>query len=95
MDSVLELSHIPAHKCTDEDYANFKEPIKSSKSKFDKLKNADALYCIDWKSADIEIFGSESSADYGGLDILVSPCNVAWPIPRSSGGIDQGVSDEC
>ena len=95
VESELERRLIPVHTCTDADYANFKAPIKSSQKKFDKLKKDDALQCIDWKSEGLELFGDESSSDYGALDILVVPCNVAWPIPRSRGGTDQGVSDEC
>ena len=59
------------------------------------MKNNGALKCIDWKSEGVDIFGGDSSPDYGGLDIIVVPCNVAWPIPRSRGGTDQGVSEEC
>ena len=53
------------------------------------------MHCIDWESGEIDIFGNVNLPDYGGLDILITPFNVAWPIPRNKGGLDQGVSEDC
>ena len=91
----IERHLIPVHSCTDTDYATFKTPERGSLAKYERLKKEGSLKCIDWKSAGIDIYDTESGADYGGLDILVLPCNNAWPIPRSEGGTDQGVSDDC
>ena len=91
----LERRLVPVHSCTDTDYATFKTPERGSLAKYERLKKEGSLKCIDWKSAGIDIYDTESGADYGGLDILVLPCNNAWPIPRSEGGTDQGVSDDC
>ena len=90
------LEHlIPVHTCTDADYAKFKTPTTSSQVQFEKLRKDGGLKCVDWKSEEIEIFGGASSLESGGLDIMVMPCNVAWPVLKSKGGTYQEVSDEC
>ena len=53
------------HACSDDDYSKF-YPIESSKQiKLDKMRDQSALFCLDWDTLDLEIYGSwTNGGDY-------------------------------
>ena len=94
IDSVIERRLVPIYPCKAADIARLL-PDRNEDSIVKHLREEGAMQCIDWKTANFEIFGNTDLPSYGGLDILVTPCNVAWPIPREKGGTDQGVREDC
>lgn len=46
-DGSFKMSEIPMHDCTEEDYANFYPPEKSSIKAVERYKKQGALKCLD------------------------------------------------
>ena len=80
------------HKCTEVDYDKFHPVDRSAVSKVEKMKQESSLYCIDWDSTDVDLYGNwASTANYQAIDIMVVPCGQELP------GLDQDAQDieEC
>ena len=73
----LTEQHLPFHRCTTEDLAQFYPLARSAKDEFKSLTE-DAhrgLFCLDSWPEDMYIGGDFSSADYQSLDFILTPCN--------------------
>lgn len=44
--------------------------------RLDFLRKQNGLKCTDWAAESIEIWGTESSGNFGAVDIMVVPCAV-------------------
>ena len=76
-DGEASSREVPVFPCRDEDFAKFYPVDDRSISRLNKMRSSPdkQLYCIDWETAQIELFGLEVGNDYAYLDIAVVPCN--------------------
>lgn len=51
-------TYIKLHHCTGSDFARFHQPAKHSEARIQNLNDSGGLFCIDWQSADIELYGA-------------------------------------
>ena len=65
IEGVYTSKYYPMHACSEDDYSKF-FPIESSKQiKLDKMRDQSALFCLDWETLDLEIYGSwTNGGDY-------------------------------
>lgn len=83
--SIMTKHVIPMHHCTEKDFEKFHEPIEHSVNRFRQFKENGDLHCIDWKEADVAIWGDRSSGNFGALDIMAIPCHVGMLVyPRDT-----------
>ena len=68
---------LPTYKCTDDDYAKFHPPQKRAQDRVDRLRKANGFYCIDWRNADMRLYGDKSiGRNYNQIDIMAVPCHT-------------------
>ena len=98
-DSIMTKKAIKMHKCTPQDFEKFYEPNVKSINRFTQFKENGGLYCIDWEEADIAVWGSRSSGNFGALDIMAVPCHMGMlvsPIDTPDGlGVWEEPDPEC
>ena len=82
------------HPCNEEDFQKFQPVEKRSASVFDSYKKNGGLYCIDWQSEDLDLFGSGRFDEYfQAIDILVAPCGMSYTL--NDGSLYQKDENEC
>ena len=63
------------HECSEEDYAKFHKPDAATLKRLDGIKENGGMMCIDWKSDNIVLSGSEETdATHRVVDIMMAPC---------------------
>lgn len=70
------------NECTESDYSQFHPIDKSSKKKYDAIKNDEnhGFFCIDWENEDFDLWGSLSKTyDYNNIDVILAPCQLILP----------------
>ena len=67
---------VPMYPCTDDEFSKFYEPSKAYTDRYDGLRNSGSLMCIDWVKEDLTIYGTESSGNFGALDVVAAPCHM-------------------
>ena len=89
-----ECREIPMHLCKDEDYEKFFPVEERSAEKLNTMRTTPGrgMLCIDWETAGVEFYGTESSGTYSELDVVVMPCNMR---NTALGGLDDNISNEC
>lgn len=92
VEGVQDFKEIPMNDCTEEDYALFWPLDESEQKRLDNLKKNNALKCIDWADETVEIWGKESSGNYGAVDIMVLPCAV---METEIGGKEDRIPKNC
>ena len=95
-DGEIRSREVPVFPCRDGDYAKLYPVDDRSLSRLRKMRNSPdmQLYCIDWETAQIEIYGLESGNDFAYLDISVVPCNQRETVPMIGGKTDR-ISEDC
>lgn len=94
IDGVYSARELPVYPCTEADYAKFYPVDRRGESRLRRMKeNADSqLFCIDWQSDTIELYGTESTGNYGAIDITVVPCNLQLT-NVNLGGLEDRISE--
>ena len=65
------------HPCTEEDLDKFYEPDTTSAEKIEKFKEQGGLFCFDWDSAALDLYGTwTSDVNYSAIDIKMMPCGT-------------------
>ena len=67
---------VPMHPCTNAEFDKFYEPSKAYTDRFKGLRKSGSMMCIDWVEADLPIYGTESSGNFGSLDVMAVPCHI-------------------
>ena len=67
---------VPMHPCTDDEFGKFYEPSKAYADRFEGLRRSGSMMCIDWVGEDLPIYGTESSGNFGLLDVMAVPCHM-------------------
>ena len=81
----ISSKYFKMHPCTEEDFEKFYPIERRSASIFESFKKDGGLYCIDWQSAGMDLFGSERFDEtYQGIDIAVIPCGMSYTLPDGS-----------
>ena len=64
------------HECTDDDWATFQKPDKSSFDTIAEIKRNPkrGMFCLD-KEVDIRVYGNERNDNYQRLELVLVPCN--------------------
>ena len=85
---------MPIHKCNENDWAQFYELEPKSKTIFQKLTtNEDrGLYCIDWQSEDVLVYGNSKADNFQRIEFVLLPCNY---IHTDLGYTGDSIADEC
>ena len=68
---------LPHYKCTEKDYQQF-YPVAAKNEKALGLIKANekrGLYCIDWTSDDMFVFGEDYNPDFQRIEFVLVPCN--------------------
>lgn len=88
---------LEAHKCTDEDYAEFYPTEENSVGLLAAIR-ADPkrdFFCLDWSedSEPMNVYGyQEVEAEYSALEVLVVPCNY---VNKEFGPIGDTIHETC
>ena len=54
---LVDWFPVDFYKCKDEDFAKFHEPSASTKGRFNKYRDNDYMYCIDWDKEKLSLYG--------------------------------------
>ena len=79
---TVEIDHnknekwYPLHRCTERDYRKFYSPSSKFEKEVELLKQSDALFCFDWRSMPIQIWGEKGSLDFAQFDVMAIPCHM-------------------
>ena len=67
---------IPFHKCTDDDYNDFLQPLNGVEDQFKLIRDNEkrGMFCID-DYENFKIYGNEKNTDYQRFEIILVPCN--------------------
>ena len=92
-DGIKYEKIIPYHKCTEEDWALFAPPDKSSFDTIQLIKENPerGMFCFDY-GEDYQIYGNERNQNYQRVEVIFSPCNY---VHTESGYEDDSVQPEC
>ena len=65
------------HKCKVEDWNKFPPTAKSQSEVVNRIKEDGerGMYCLDYESDDLVIYGDETNSNFQRLEILLLPCN--------------------
>ena len=75
-DGVVEYTQVPIRKCTEQDYLLFNPIVPTENKKLQDLKDANALFCINWENLNpFSVLGNDNDPNYGRLDFKLGPCN--------------------
>ena len=68
---------LPYHKCTDADFARFRQPAKRSRDSLKEIREDPnkSLYCLDEWSKNMYIGGDKETANWSTIEISLAPCN--------------------
>ena len=75
------------HPCTNAEFDKFYEPSKAYTDRFKGLRKSGSMMCIDWVEADLPIYGTESSGNFGSLDVMAVPCHMGQEIEETENDI--------
>ena len=76
--------------CTEEDFAKFHPPRKSSEKRIENLEKSSGLYCINFQDIETDLYSSWIySENYSAIDILAVPCGTVFD------GDDTPIRDDC
>ena len=67
---------IPYHKCTDDDWKDFRAPLKGVEDQFKLIRDNEkrGMFCID-DYDNFRIYGNEKNTYYQRFEIILVPCN--------------------
>ena len=68
---------IPFHNCTEEDWEQFPPVQKASADAISAIRSDPkrGMFCLDWDSQDILIYGNERNDEYQRIELVMTPCN--------------------
>ena len=83
------------YPCKDEDFDKFYPIEERSKFRLNRMRTREdnQLFCIDWESAAIDLYGMEATGNYAFIDIVILPCNVK--LSKITPGTDDRIHPEC
>ena len=81
--------------CRDEDFEKFYPIEERSSFRLNRMRTTEdnQLFCIDWESAAIDLYGTEATGNYAYIDIIILPCNVK--LSEITPGSDDRIHPEC
>ena len=76
IEDELVIEWYPMHKCNEREYERFNKVDNfANNRKKERLRNEDALYCIDERALAFDLYGAEEKVgDFVALDTVLMPC---------------------
>ena len=75
-DHIIYQKSVEISPCTAEDLAKFDTAESGSAKRIEKFMKEGGLVCLDWKKANISLYGADSDYKHSTIDIIAMPCHV-------------------